>query len=284
MKKIVLCPNPLRDMGLEYTAEVKRRLEEKGVSVSVCSVFYSGHSGKGGKTDMSEMDMAIHDADLLICFGGDGTILHLAHAAAKRDIPILTVNMGNKGFIAELEVSETERLIEVAMSEQYDINSRMMLDVNVIRSGETILSDYALNDAVIVGIARIIDLAVYGDGDKISEFAGDGIIISTPTGSTAYSMAAGGPIVEPTTENIIVTPICAHDLKAKAFVLSPRRKVSVKISKLGGKLAYLSIDGGRFRLRNGDEITVSKSQYVTKIIKASGRSFYEILNDKLGKS
>lgn len=282
MKKIVLCPNPSRDIGFEYTGEVKRRLEEKGVSVSVCSVFYSGSDGS--KKDVPDMDVAIEGADLIICFGGDGTILHLAHAAARRDIPILAVNMGNKGFIAELEVGDTDKLVDIVMSEKYEIDSRMMLDVNIIRNGETILSDYALNDAVIVGIARIINLTVYGDGDKISEFAGDGIIVSTPTGSTAYSMAAGGPIVEPSAENIVVTPICAHALRAKAFVLSPNRNVSVRLSKLQCKQAYLSIDGGRFRLRDGDEVRVSKSQHVTKIIKASGQSFYDVLNDKLGKS
>lgn len=285
MRKIVLCPNPLRDVGLEYTLEIKKLLEDRNVSVSVCSAFYSGESAQKRKDEDLSRDIAdIERADLLICFGGDGTILHLARVAAKHGVPIITVNMGSKGFIAELEAGDTERIIEVALSERFESESLMMLDVSVIRDGEVILSDYALNDAVIVGVAKMINVAVYADGDKISEFAGDGIILSTPTGSTAYSMAAGGPIVEPSTRNIIVTPICAHSLRAKGFVLSPYRKVSVKVSKLDCRLAYLSVDGGGFRLRDGDEILVTQSKYVTNIVKASGRSFYEKLSDKLGES
>lgn len=284
MKKIILCPNPSRDAGLKYTGEVRRRLEEMGASVRVCTVFHPGSGTRNAGPETERVECEIEGADLLICFGGDGTILHLSHMAAKWDIPILTVNMGNKGFIAEMETGDIERLIQVAMGDSYRIEKRMMLDVSVLRKGENILQDYALNDAVIVGAARIIRLSVFGDGEKISEFSGDGIIISTPTGSTAYSMAAGGPIVEPGAQNIIITPICAHALIAKSFVLSSRREVTARLSRLNGKLAYLSVDGAQFRLNTSDEVLIKKSEYVTKIVKASVRSFYEILNDKLGDS
>lgn len=284
MKKIILCPNPTRDIGLAYTGEVKKRLEAHGSDVSICTAFYSSRGRDAEGPGLENIYAEIEGADLLISFGGDGTILHLSHAAAERDIPIMTVNMGDKGFITEMEPGDIDRLIELAIGESYLIEERMMLDVTVKREGETVLRDYALNDAVVVGTARIIHLAVFGDGDKISEFSGDGIIVSTPTGSTAYSMAAGGPIVEPSAENIIITPICAHALIAKSFVLSSRRTVTVKVSHLNGKRAYLSVDGGQFRLKNGDEMTVSKSNHVTKIVKASQRSFYEKINHKLGDS
>lgn len=279
MKKIFLCPNPSRDIDLEYTSEVKKRLEGLGAEVKVSTAFYADNR------DFEKIEAAgLEVSNLLICFGGDGTILHLAHVAAKWDIPILTVNMGNKGFIAELEPGDIDRLIQVAMSDDYKIESRMMMDISVVRNSEEILQDYALNDAVIAGVARIVHMKVSGDGDKIMEFSGDGVIVCTPTGSTAYSMAAGGPIVEPTAENIIITPICAHALIAKSFVLSPERLVTVTTTYNKGKIAYLSIDGGRFMLNEGDEITIKKSKHVTKIVKASMKSFYEIVNDKLGDS
>lgn len=281
MKQIVLCPNPKRDHDIKFTLEVKKRLEECGYTPSVCPLFYSFPKPEKPlwKTELEE---ALETADILICFGGDGTILHLARSAAKKSIPILTVNMGNKGFIAELERKDIDRIIQVAVSEEYTIDYRMMLDVSVTRGGERVFLDFALNDAVVAAIARIIDISVYGDGKKISKFSGDGIIVATPTGSTAYSMAAGGPIVEPIAENIIVTPICAHALIAKSFVLAPERRVTVEVSNMNGKQAYMSVDGGSFDLLPGDIISISKSEYVTRLIKASNKSFYEIVNEKLG--
>lgn len=162
----------------------------------------------------------------------------------------------------------------------------MMLDVKVDRGGRTIFQDVALNDAVVTkgAVARVIDLAVYGDRVLISELAGDGVILSTPTGSTGYAMSAGGPIVEPTAENIIFTPICAHSLHAKAVVLGSERLISVRLGKDSRKSAYLSVDGGRaFKLTAGDRVEVAKARSQTKLVKLTGRSFYEVLNHKLGR-
>ncbi len=135
------------------------------------------------------------------------------------------------GFMAELEPGDIDR-IPGAVLGGYDIHTRMMLDVALIRDGETILKDFALNDAVIRGLTRVVELSVYGDGQLISHFSGDGAVIASPTGSTAYSMSAGGPIVEPSAENIIITPICAHALVAKSFVLAPDRQV---MAEIGGR-------------------------------------------------
>jgi len=282
MKHIALCPNPTRDHDLALTVEVKRRLEAHGVLVSICPLFYFIPEPElPPELEQTELEQALQTAELIICMGGDGTILHMAQPAARRGIPILTVNLGRKGFIAEVEAKDIDELIRIAVSGPYKIQERMMLDVGVERGGKVVYQELALNDAVIVGIARMIDIAVFGDGQMISSFSGDGIIVCTPTGSTAYSMAAGGPIVEPSAENITITPICAHALIAKPFVLAPERKVTVNVSNLEGKLAYLAVDGGSYSLQNGDVITICKSNYRTKLVKASNKSFYEIVNEKL---
>ena len=187
--------------------------------------------------------------------------------------------------MAELESGEISQLSKLALG-KYTTEARMMLDVTVQRNGKSVFHDVALNDAVVTkgAVARVIDLAVYGDKVLISELAGDGVILSTPTGSTGYAMSAGGPIVEPTAENIIFTPICAHSLRAKAVVLSSQRLISVRLGKDSRKSAYLSVDGGRaFKLSAGDRVEVTKAFHQTKLVKLTGRSFYEVLNQKLGR-
>ena len=162
----------------------------------------------------------------------------------------------------------------------------MMLDVTVRREGRPVFTELALNDAVVTkgAVARVLDLEVTGDRVVISSFSGDGLVVATPTGSTAYSMAAGGPIVEPTAENIIITPICAHSLHAKPFVLDSARTAGVRLTPGGKKTAYLSVDGGRaFRILPGDWVECRRSRQMTRLVRLTGRSFYDRINQKLGK-
>jgi len=285
MKQIVLCPNPTRDVGLVYTAAIRDRLMELGITPTVYPLGYLTEEATEATSVRCEtLDKLVQGADLLLCFGGDGTILHLARAAALHRVPILTVNLGTKGFIAEFEPEALDEIIKTAVAETYPIQERMMLDVTVRRGGQEVYADFALNDAVIAGVSRLVDIAVFGDGALISRFSGDGIIIATPTGSTAYSMSAGGPIIEPTARNLSVTPICAHALMPKSFVLAPERRVSIQINLGGGKRGYLSVDGGSFDLEDQDVIYVTQSQYVTRLVKARERNFYRIVNEKLGES
>ena len=188
--------------------------------------------------------------------------------------------------MAELEQGELEALARLP-ERKYSIEHRMMLDVTVRRGREVLTRDVALNDAVITkgAVARVIDLTLRGDGVPIYSFSGDGIILATPTGSTAYSMSAGGPIVEPTAENVLVTPICAHSLQAKPLVMGRDRVVSVRMGKLSRKTAYLSVDGGRaFKLCGGDTVEVRRSRSVTRLVRLTDHSFYEIIDQKLGKA
>ena len=160
----------------------------------------------------------------------------------------------------------------------------MMLHVKVVHEGQVILEEDALNDAVITkgAVARTIQLGVRCDNVEMMSFMGDGLILSTPTGSTAYSMSAGGPIVEPSAQNIIITPICAHDMMTKAMVTSALRRITVEIGRIGRKNAFLSVDGGRaVRLNTGDLITITRSRYVTKLVRLNDRSFFDIVKNKL---
>lgn len=284
--KVILSPNPYRDKGLRAVREAQRILEKDGVETSICLPFHP----EGGYELPPEIQVAdvlqeAPQADILICFGGDGTILHSAKLAAQYDIPILGVNMGSVGFMAELEHSEL-KLLHRLVEGKYTCEPRMLMDVRVVRDNRTIFQETALNDATITkgAVARVIDLTVYGDRVKIMEFSGDGVIVSTPTGSTAYSMSAGGPIVEPMAENLIVTPICAHALQAKSFVLGADRVVAVRTSRQSRKTAYLSADGGRaFRLSGGDVVELSNSKRKIELVRLTGRNFYEIVGQKLGR-
>lgn len=284
--KVVLSPNPYRDRGLKAAQAAEKILRNVGVETVMCLPFQvEGNNLELPKhLRFKNTQEELKNADMLICFGGDGTILHAAKDANACHIPVLGVNLGSVGFMAELEQSELSMLSRLAAG-KYTIENRMMLDVAVRREGKTVYSDLALNDAAVTkgAVARVVDLEVYGDKVLISSFSADGVLISTPTGSTAYSMSAGGPIVEPTAENIIVTPICPHALSARSFVLSRGRTVSVKLGRMMRKTTYLSVDGGKaFRLNSGDIVEIRESKSKTQLVRVTNRTFYEILNQKLG--
>lgn len=281
--KVVMTPNPYRDKQFKYAEQAKQILIESGVEVAMCLPFDVDRDYElPPHLTFSELKKEIRDADMLVCFGGDGTILHASKIATAHNIPVLGVNVGTMGFIAELEAGELELLRKLASGE-YTLETRSMIDVTLTSAGQTVLRETALNDAVITkgAIARVIQLTVCCDGVEATNFSGDGLIICTPTGSTAYSMSAGGPIIEPSAKNLLITPICAHAMLAKSIVISPRRVISVKIGKIGRHNAFLSLDGGRaFRINTGDVITAKCSEKVTKLVRIKQTSFFEILNKK----
>jgi len=180
-----------------------------------------------------------------------------------------------------LEPEELSLIVKAAKGE-YSISRRMMIDMKLMRQGQQIYEDRALNDVVVHGYGDCVNITAWCCGDKITGFSGDGIILSTPTGSTGYSMSAGGPIVEPDAENIIISPICPHIMGMRSFVLSPERTVTVRTEKLHSRRAYLSVDGNwTLDLENGDELVISKSPEYTLMAHMGIRSFYEIAYDKL---
>lgn len=285
--KIVISSNPYRDHGLRTAQEARRILQQGGAEVEMCLPF---QPRKGDRVDiprhlqLKNLSQELHGADFLICFGGDGTILHAARDATLHDIPVLGINMGSVGFMAELERGELEQLKRLTRGE-YTMEERMMLDVQVKRGNKLIMQDLALNDAVISNgsVARVAELEVLADGTLAAAITGDGVIVATPTGSTAYSMSAGGPIVEPTSSCILVTPVCAHQLSARTMVLSRKRVVTVRLPSESRKHLFLSVDGGKaLRLSGGDSVELCQSKHKTRLVRLTDRNFYQTIYQKLG--
>ena len=287
MKNVILASNPYRDKNFQNVREAMGILKAAGISARLCLPFDVDRSFELPKDlRFSKLDRELGSAELIICFGGDGTILHMAKSATRRGIPLLGVNIGTMGFMAELESTELDRLSQLATGE-YTVDSRMMLDVTVQRDRDIIFHDYALNDVVITkgAVARIVHLAVKCDGVQAMECGGDGIIVATPTGSTAYSLSAGGPIVEPEAQNILITPICAYDVGSRCIVASDKRVITVGMVRNARRNAFLSVDGGKAqRLNMGDVATIRKSKLETKLLRLKDTSFYDIVNGKFRKA
>lgn len=283
MKKVVLSPNPYRDKNFQTVRTAFRVLEDAGIEVKLCLPFDVDRGYELPKDLIfSRLDRELPQADAVICFGGDGTILHMAKAATRYDLPILGVNIGTMGFMAELESTELHELASLATGD-YTIDRRMMLDVTVHRERDIIFRELCLNDVVITkgAVARIVHLRVSCDEVEVMECGGDGLIVATPTGSTAYSLSAGGPIVEPEAHSILLTPICAHAMISRCIVTSDKRVISVELTRNARRNAYLSVDGGKaLKLNMGDVATVRKSQRETKLIRLKNRSFYDVVNAK----
>lgn len=286
MKRVILTPNPYRDKDFQTVRTAMGILRDAGVETKVCLPFDVDKSFELPKDiRFHRLDREIHNAELVICFGGDGTILHMAKTATRKNVPILGVNIGTLGFMAELESTELNLLAKLAKDE-YTLDRRMMIDVVVQRDRDIIFHDIGLNDVVITkgAVARIAYLQVKCDGVEAMQCGGDGVIIATPTGSTAYSLSAGGPIVEPEARNILITPICAHDVMSRCIVASDKRTITVELVQNARRNAYLSVDGGKsLRLNMGDVVTVKKSNLETKLIRLKERSFYDVVNMKFMK-
>lgn len=224
-------------------------------------------------------------ADVIITVGGDGTIMRYAKRAALDNKPVLSINAGRMGYLADIEQNELS-LISKLISGYYRIENRMMLDVAVYENGNLVGNYSALNDAVITSgfISRIIDISVAVENDAIN-YRADGLIVSTPTGSTAYSMSAGGPIIDPATENICITPICSHSLSAKPILMSANTTLLLKSFSKKRAEIYLTVDGRKVaNVKPFSEIRITKSQNTVKLIRLSNRSFYKTMSVKFRDS
>ena len=287
MKNVVLTPNPYRDKNFQTVRAAMKVLKEAGMEPRLCLPFEVDRNYELPKDlRFHKLDRELQNAELVVCFGGDGTILHMAKAATRKNVPILGVNIGTMGFMAELESTELDQLARLA-KDDYTLDKRMMLDVVVQRDRDIIFHDIGLNDVVVTkgAIARIAHVAVKCDGVEAMECGGDGIIVATPTGSTAYSLSAGGPIVEPEANNILITPSCAHDVMSRCIVASDKRVITMELVQNARRNAYLSVDGGKaLRLNMGDVVTVRRSNLETKLVRLKDRSFYDVVNMKFKRT
>lgn len=220
-------------------------------------------------------------ADFIITIGGDGTIIRYAKRAAFDNKPVLGINAGRMGYLANIEQNELG-LISKLKTGEYFVENRMMLSVSVVENGKKLAEYNALNDAVITSgfISRIIDISVAVGRDYIN-YRADGLILSTPTGSTAYSMSAGGPIIDPLTQNMCITPICSHSLSAKPILLGTENTVRLKAYSKKRTDIYLTVDGRKVSpVRPYTEIYIKKSKQTAKLLRLNDRSFYKTLSVK----
>lgn len=234
-----------------------------------------------------EMDELISDCDTVITIGGDGTIIHKAKYAAKFSKPILGLNLGRVGFVAELEKTEIDE-IENLVEGKYEIENRAMLYVNITNKIDSfdIKEFYALNDVVISKSAYsgVVDLNVFLNGNKMNRYIADGIILSTPTGSTAYSLSAGGPIIEPKLDCILLTPICQHSMLSRSVIFNRESKIDINTRLRRKDEVFLSVDGRDTTLINDNNtVSISLSDTKVKLIKLKKYNFYEVLDQKFSK-
>jgi len=223
------------------------------------------------------------DVEMIIVLGGDGTLLSVARQVWNKNIPILGVNLGGLGFLTEITLDELYSVLERVVRDDFEINEREVLNAGVIRRGERIAEFIVLNDAVINkgALARIIDLETTINGEYLSTFRSDGLIISTPTGSTAYNLSAGGPIVYPSLHTIIITPICPHTLTIRPIIIPDDVKIRALL-KSRNEEVLLTLDGQQgFTLEFEDVVEVEKAEGRILLIKSPYRHYFELLREKL---
>jgi NAD+ kinase len=240
-------------------------------------------AGTLGLQKAFELEHVGEDAQLIIVLGGDGTLLSVARQLKGKEVPILGVNLGGLGFLTETSVEELPDMLESLVRGQYALSKRIMLSVSVKRQAEFVFDISVLNDAVITkdALARIIDIETYVDDEYLTTYRADGLILSTATGSTGYSLAAGGPILHPSLAHIVVTPICPHMLTNRPILL-PEGAVLRALLLSRDERVVLTLDGQiGFPLDFGDEVTVKKSPYTVNLITSMSRGYFEVLRTKL---
>lgn len=277
MQRLAIIPNLKKDPELSVTKKLVEEINKR-VTVVLPSEFESKVSGVEFSNDVYS------DVDVAIIVGGDGTVINAALPCAKANVPMLGVNLGRIGFMSEVELCSIDDAIEALISGDYTIENRMMMDVEITRTNGEKKLFHALNDAVIEKArgVNLIGIELFSDEEKIIQYVADGIIISTPTGSTGYNLSAGGPVVNPLMSLFVATAICPHMLTARPAVL-PSEKPIIITSGCGiSRKAIASVDGEAVcDLEPGDKVTITKSEYTAKLIKTVRRSFYDTLIEKL---
>lgn len=271
---VSIFPNPKNAGAMDIADETDRILSKLGVRTNI--VQYADNGFLDVKENISKCDIAIS-------IGGDGTTLNIAKLASFEGKATLGINAGRVGFMSGLERDELD-LLKNLVSGKYDVESRMMIRADVLSHYEVVGTYHCLNDAVVSrgDLARLIDIKVSCDGRLVTSNRADGMIVSTPTGSTAYSMAAGGPVLSPDNSCFVVTPICPHSLVNRSIVFPSKNIITLSVGNDKNNSAFLSIDGEEsIRIDLDTSITIRRSQYVAKLIKLKPDNFYEILNKKL---
>ena len=277
MNNFLIIANKQKDINLEITEQIKHHITRMG---AVCNV-YDQYNRNVTSIDIPEGTQCI------LVIGGDGTILAAARMLVGNTIPLLGINLGTLGFLADVNLADLSKTLDLLLKDQYQVENRIMLTAEVYKQGEKAATYIALNDFNInrCGASRVIGLKVGINGSTIDCYRADGVIVCTPTGSTGYNLSAGGPIINPTCKNFVITPICPHSLTARSIVLAKEDVVTVEVEQIRSNIkeeAIISF-GGREGLSivPGDQVKIYKSQEVTPFIKATEVSFVQILKEKL---
>ncbi|NMB30496.1 MAG: NAD(+)/NADH kinase [Clostridiales bacterium] len=279
--KVALHPNMTRENALICAKETVDKLLELGFSVYIDSSYKKYYNNIEG-ISFDDFNKNVEQCDVIIVIGGDGTILHSAQFAYCYNKPLLGINTGTLGFMASLESDELEKLDRLKTGE-YVVEKRMLLSAK-INSPNSSKDFNALNDIVVFKspFAKLPDFEVASNGITVSSIRADGIIFSTPTGSTAYALSAGGPIIEPDMECIEVTQLCAHSLFARTMIFSANKTLTLTCNARDDEDIYISIDGeNTMKMSDDKEIVITKSEKFIELIDINGSNFYKAINEKL---
>jgi len=279
IRRVGICVKPEQPELADLLRALEKWLLERGIEA-----LPDPESGRSTEAPGTPRGDLAARADLVVVLGGDGTLLAVARAIGDRDVPILGVNLGTLGFLAEIARDELFTALEGVLAQRFRIEERMRLDVSVERAGISLGRYLALNDAVIsnTALSRMVHLETRADGAEVTTYHADGLIVATPTGSTAYSLSAGGPLVYPTMEAILVTPISAHTLTHRPLVLPESCSVQVRVRDTRGGHVHLTVDGqvGR-ELAVGDLVTARRAAQPARLLVDPGRSRFDVMRAKL---
>lgn len=276
---VAIIPNPERDPDLNVTKELCEYLHGR-VTILLNEAF----SGSVSFAHYLDTNTLYASADLAIVLGGDGTLLHAAKDASRHHLPIMGVNLGHLGFLAQTGREGMFGCVDEALAGNYTVENRMMLKACVYRDGDLIKTGDVLNDVIVsrFSMLRMIRTQLYLDGKLIQNSTADGLILATPTGSTAYSLSAGGPIIDPEAEVVLATPVCPHNLLARSIVVPTSKTLTIEFAASYSPKAIVRFDGtDEVTLQEGDYVAVQKSENATKLIRLNHINFYDILYEKL---
>lgn len=282
MKNFYIVANNAKDEGLKFTKEIAEYIEKKGGSCIIAKEKKTG----GREYTLSSRFPA--EVECVLVVGGDGTLIQAARELAEYNLLFLGINFGNLGFLTEVERNNVFQAIDILFEGNYYIEERMMLEGRILRDGKVMEENIALNDIVFAraGTLRVVDFKIYLNGEYFNTYSADGMIVATPTGSTAYNLSAGGPIVSPAARLMILTPICPHTFNSRSIILPECDTIEVEVcSDRNGfdDERQLSFDGGSvFNLHAGDRIVIKSALESTRIIRIKKISFIEQLRNKMG--
>lgn len=277
MRRFLIVTNRTKDTDLSVTKKIENYLKERK---AICDIYDA--------PEEIPKELIADDLDCAIVLGGDGTILHAITPLVYYNIPILGVNMGTVGFLASVELEDLEKALLALLEGRYEYDDRIMLEGTVYRNGKQIFKAAGVNDIAISrsGFSRIIRFCIWLNEELVDSYGADGVVIATPTGSTGYNLSAGGPVVSPCSDVLIITPISPHSLTSRSIVVSGNETIALQVERIGQndmEAAFITIDGQHgTRLKEKDRIEIKRANVKTRLLKVDRTGFFEVLRSKMG--